>query len=113
MSGYAQGTRIERLVRDHLRDHGYAVIRAAGSKGAADLAAFACSEVLFVSVKRTIALISPAERNALLALADVLGGYLGTPLVATKPVRQPINYRALTGPGPNDWIPWEPKEIAT
>lgn len=110
MSEYRKGSRIERLVRDHLQEHGYAVIRAAGSKGAADLAAFANGLVLFVSVKRTNALISPAERLALLALAEHVG-IIAIPIVATKPIRQPITYRLLTGPGPKDWLPWEPKEI--
>lgn len=108
MSRYETGARTERLVRDDLMAYGYSVVKAAGSKGAADLVAFRRGFVLFVQVKRTEAQISPLGRLALIALADLLGRHIGVPVVATKPARKPITYRVLTGPGPKDWLPWEP-----
>jgi holliday junction resolvase len=108
MTAYANGARVERLVRDHLQANGYAVIKAAGSKGAADLVAFRRGWVLFVQVKRTQAQLSPAARTRLLELADTLGAHIAIPVVASKPARMPISYRVLTGPGPKDWLPWEP-----
>lgn len=108
MSRYTVGARTERLIRDDLMAYDYAVVKAGGSKGAADLVAFRRGFVLFVQVKRTEAQISPRERLALIALADLLGRHIGVPVVATKPVRKPISYRVLTGPGPKDWLTWEP-----
>ena len=105
---YDNGARTERLIRDWLHDHGYAVVKAGGSKGAADLVAFRRGFVLFVQVKRTNAQLPPAERASLLALADILGSHIAVPVVATKPARKPISARVLTGPGPKDWLPWEP-----
>ena len=103
------GRRIEHAVRDDLTQAGWVVAaRAAGSKGAADLICFRPGLVALVQVKRTNAQLPPAERQALIALADVLGLHIAIPVVATKPVRQPITYRLLTGPGPKDWTDWHP-----
>lgn len=109
MSEYEKGRRAEYEVRDHLQSFGYAVIRSAASKGVADLAAFRRGFVLFVQVKRVDEPISPAERAALLGLADILGTHIAVPIVAIRLLGQKeIIYRALTGPGPKEWLPWEP-----
>lgn len=104
LSSYSDGRRTEWAVIQHLSDHGYQCIRAAGSKGAADIAGFRAGEAVFVSVKRTDPLISPAERVALLDLARTIDGHA---LVATKPLRQPLAFRRLTGTGPRDYEAWE------
>lgn len=109
MSGYAAGRRVEWLVRDDLAAARFEVFRTAGSKGIVDLIGIRAGLVALVQVKRTQAQIPPAKRRALLALADLVGYRVGLPIVATKPDRQPIGYRLLTGPGPNDHRPWSPE----
>lgn len=110
MSGYATGRRAEYDVIHDLQENGYETIRAASSKGVADVVAFKPGEALFVSVKRTNPTISPAERTNLLRVA----GYVnGVPLVATRPLYKPLQYRRLTGPGPKDHTPWTPNHGAT
>lgn len=106
MSRYGQGVRVEHAVADDLRAHGYHVVRAASSKGAADVIALGHGEVIAVNVKRT-RMPSPAERRHHLAVADSIPGVI-LPIVALKPARQPLEYRLLTGPGPRDWCTWEP-----
>ena len=109
MSTASTGRRIEHAVRDDLTAHGWTLVcRAAGSKGAADLVAVRPGRVAFVQVKRTDPRLSPAERHRLIELADRLGHHIALPIVVCKPLRRPIEYRMLTGPGPRDWAPWHP-----
>jgi Holliday junction resolvase len=127
------GRRFEWKVRDALRADGYTVIRSAGSKGAVDLVAFKDGRryrpdvvsigqpgdvvyvepgrhMLFVQAKRTNGTIPPAERAELIRYAHIARAI---PVVAYQPKpRQPIAYRRLTGPGPKDWQPWTPDEVA-
>lgn len=110
MSGYTDGRRVEYAVIEDLKDNGYDTLRAASSKGLADVVAIKPGQVLLVNCKRTTA-PGPAERADLLRIAAALPG-VGIPLVALKPLRQPLTYRALTGPGPKDWQPWTPDEVA-
>lgn len=110
MSTATTGRYVEHLVRDELRAHGWVVAaRAAASKGPADLVAIRPNLVAFVQCKKTDPQLSPAERGQLIALADVLGLHLALPIVACKPLRQPIQWRLLTGPGPKHWMPWSPQ----
>lgn len=110
MSTATTGRRTEHAVRDDLSQAGWVVAaRAAGSKGAADLICFRPGRVALIQVKRTNAQLPPAERQALIHLADTLGLAIALPVVATKPIRQPIAYRLLTGPGPRDWTDWNPR----
>jgi Holliday junction resolvase len=102
---YRNGRQNEYLVRDHLISLGYETVRAAGSKGKADIVALRPGEVLLVQVKASNPQISPAERTALVSMAVAAGAQ---PIVAHKPFRQPIVYRTLTGTGPKDWKPWYP-----
>lgn len=48
MTHYQRGVYLERLARDLLHEQGYAVLRAADSKGAVDLAAFNAREVQLI-----------------------------------------------------------------
>ena len=105
MSRYSEGVRVEHLVIDDLRANGYQCIRASSSKGVADVVAVKVGEVVLVNVKRTT-MPGPAERLALWRLRwDCV-----LPVVALKPLRCPIEYRLLTGPGPKEWVPWTPDE---
>ena len=110
MTNYTRGRAVEYKVWADLEADGYQVLRAAGSKGVADLIALKPGEVLLVQVKAADPQLSPAERKALLELAHLTGAL---PLVAYKPFRKPIIYRQLTGPGPKDWQPWHPDQIVT
>lgn len=110
MNGARAGVEVERKVRDDLTAHGYVVYRSAGSRGAADLVAIGVGEVLFIQCKRSKPQLPPAERRALVWLADRLGAE-GLPIVATRPPRQGISYRVLTGVGPKDHMPFEPTHL--
>ena len=108
-----QGRRVEHAVRDHLTGQGYEVIRAAASKGPADLVAIKTGQVLLINVKRT-ALPSPAERAELLRLASLLPG-VGVPVIARKPPRLPVRLeRVLTADrSPSARVPFHPDFAAT
>lgn len=67
--------------------------------------------MIFVQCKITNPVIPPAERIALINLAR-RGGAL--PIVAHRTRdkdthRMRPHFRQLTGPGPKDWLPWEPE----
>lgn len=110
------GTEAERRVRNDLVAAGYYFMRAAGSKGVADLVAVGEEQVLFVQVKRTEnghgvgSVIGPAARRALVLLADRLP-IIGLPVVAIVRPRKPIEYHTLTGFGAADHFPLELQEI--
>jgi Holliday junction resolvase len=104
VTNYTAGRAFEYQVRDDLEADGYQVIRAAGSKGAADLIAIKPGQILLVQVKRLNGTIPPADRVKLTDLARMCDGL---PLVAHKPVpRGGIKYRLLTGTGVADWVAW-------
>lgn len=106
MSNYFNGATFERKVAAKLTHDGYAVVRAAGSKGACDLVCLKPGQVVLVQVKRTNPQLPPAERSALWQLAQFCGGL---PIVAFQPEpRKPIRYRLLTGYGPKQWTDWSP-----
>ena len=102
MSRYSQGRDVEYAVIDHLKAHGYDTIRAASSKGLADVVAIGDAHVLLVNCKRT-QMPGPGERADLLRVAARVSAI---PLVALKPFREALVFRRLTGPGPRDWYPW-------
>jgi hypothetical protein len=106
--GYVAGRRVEWAVIDHLKDAGYDTVRAASSKGLADIVAIKQGQALFVNVKRTTP-PGPAERADLLRIAALLPG-VGVPLVALGPASQ-LTFRRLTGPGPRDFVPWVADEV--
>ena len=108
-----QGRRVEHAIRADLAAHGYDIVRAAASKGPADLVAIKFGQVVFVNVKRT-RLPDRAEREELLRLAALLPG-VGVGVIARKPPRRPIRYdRVLTADGhPSARVAWTPDEAAT
>lgn len=109
MSGYTEGRKVEYDVIAALQADGYETVRAASSKGLADVVAIKTGQVLLVNCKRTT-MPGPAERADLLRIAALLPG-VGVPVVALHPRRQPLTFRLLTGPGPRDWEPWSPDQI--
>lgn len=109
MSTATVGRAKEYKVRDHLLTAGWAFpLRSAASKGVADLTLFKPGRVLLVQVKASDPYLLPIERQRLLAMADWVGLTLALPVVAATPNRKPIVYRLLTGPGHDDWAPWDP-----
>jgi Holliday junction resolvase len=109
VSGYSEGRRVEYAAIDYLRANGYDTVRAASSKGLADVVAIKPGQVLLVNCKRTT-MPGPSERADLLRIAASLPG-VGVPLVALHPRREPLTFRRLTGAGPKDWTPWTPDDI--
>ena len=108
-SHYQRGAAFERRVAARLTRDGYHCIRAAGSKGAADIIALKPSQVLLVQVKRTNPLLPRPERIALVHLACVVGGL---PIVAYQSApRKPLSYRVLTGIGPKEFAEWTPDQV--
>ena len=104
-NNYRTGRDFEHRTRAVLREAGYDVIRAAGSKTKADLVAIKPGQVLFVQCKRT-ALPSPAERSELLRLSRCLGLF-GSAVIARKgPRGTPVAFEQLTGPGPKQRQPF-------
>lgn len=110
MSGYSDGVRVEHAVIHHLEQNGYDTVRAASSKGLADVVAVKPGQILFVNCKRTNP-PGPAERAELLRVAAHLPG-IALPIVALKPLRQPLQYRVLLGTAPKAWAVWTPDEAA-
>jgi Holliday junction resolvase len=68
MNASAKGRRAEHKARMILRADGFEVIRAAASKGVADLVAWNAETIVFVSVKSGTKYASVVERAALRAL---------------------------------------------
>lgn len=102
---YRTGRDFEWRTRSVLRDAGYEVIRAAGSKTKADLLAIKAGELLFIQCKRT-ALPSPAERRALLHMTEHLVG--AHALIARRgPRGTPVVFERLTGPAANQREPFQ------
>ena len=79
MSGYHQGRSVEYAVMHDLKRHGWECTRAASSKGSADVIGIRSGHVALISVKRT-RMAAPAERRALIAVADHLPG-VGIPII--------------------------------
>jgi len=70
MSHYTRGRRLEHLARAYFEQHGYTVIRSAGSKSPVDLVCLRAGEpTLLVQCKYGQRRMSRAERNDLIALA--------------------------------------------
>ena len=109
---------------------GYEIIRSAGSKTKVDFVAFrqggldpanltrsaspydqtGLTELLFVQVKKsTNGTIPTDERAELLRLAGIARAI---PIVVHKRIPRGFAFRRLTGPGPKDWQPWTPDEVA-
>ncbi len=109
MSGYSEGRKVEHDVIDYLRRNGYDTIRAASSKGLADVVAIKPGQVLLVNCKRTT-MPGPAERVDLLRIASCLPG-VSVPLVALHPRYEALTFRRLTGISPRDWATWTPDDI--
>lgn len=101
---------------------GYDCLRSSGSRGKVDVVAVGPEkrwshesrpgQMLFVQCKITNPLISPAERIGIQDLALRAGAL---PLVAYKALdivtgRVRPHFRKLTGPGPKDWLLWQPGE---
>lgn len=109
---------------------GYDCLRSSGSRGAVDVVAVGPEvpknadsllredsdggPLLFIQCKITNPNIGPADRNRVQDLATRAGA---VPLVAyrakdTTTGRMRPHFRLLTGPGPKDWLLWEPVEGA-
>jgi Holliday junction resolvase len=110
VSSYDDGVRVEHATIHDLQKNGYDTVRAASSKGFADVVAVKPGQILFVNCKRTTP-PGPTERAELLRVAAHLPG-IALPIVALKPLRQSLQYRVLLGVAPKAWAVWTPDEAA-
>ena len=79
-------------------------MRSAGSKGKIDLMALKSQKLLFVQCKLN-GLCTPAERKEIIRLSLMVNA---VPLVAYSD--KGVCFRKLNGPGPYDWVNWDPQE---
>lgn len=109
MSTATDGRRREHQVRDHLTTHGWRLLmRAAGSKGSADLAMVSAEHGLaLVQVGSRSKRLDPADRARFLADADDAGALA---LLAVVVPRQPITYWQVTSGSARTWHRWTPEE---
>lgn len=73
-SNYAKGRRREYRTQQILETAGYLTLRAASSKGVADVVAVRAQDVRLISVKSGSAYASSAERETLAILAGAMRG---------------------------------------
>lgn len=106
---YRLGRAVEYRVRDDLRKRGWFVMRSPASKSPIDLVAVRTGDVLFIQVKRSMAL-PPKEWNELLEVAEPAGAI---PLLAGSPTGRGLVYFRLTGlkDGSKRKQPMEPFEL--
>jgi Holliday junction resolvase len=89
---YRRGREFEYRVRDHLKAHGYFVLRSPASKSPIDLVAIRPGEVLFVQCKRGGSL-GPGEWNRLWELAE---SCCALPILAETPWPRTYRFWRLT-----------------
>lgn len=104
-----QGANFELRIMDDLSRFGYTAHRSSGSHGAVDVVAVGENTTLWIQAKISKATIPPKERDAVLRLVTRVGPG-AAPLTASR-TPGGVAYRLLTGPGPKDWLPWEPEPL--
>lgn len=105
-----QGANFELQIMHDLERFGYVAHRSSGSHGAVDVVAVGDLSTLVIQAKISQPIIPPKERAAVLALADRMGGRSAVPMVAYR-ISGKVMYRVLTGPGPKDFLLWEPEPL--
>lgn len=105
MSTASDGRRREHKVRDDLKAHGWEfVMRAAASKGAADLLmAHPEHGPALVQVGSKTKTLGPDDRERLCHVADLCSAL---PLLAIVTPRRPITYYVVTRDIPSTWTSW-------
>jgi Holliday junction resolvase len=107
---YRDGTRFENVVRKRLEEDRYWCTRSAGSKTKVDLVAIKPGQVLLVQCKRD-GRCSPAERAAIVLLAECLP-MVAVPVLAWKRVGSTtILLDRITGLGPKDRASFTTDEV--
>lgn len=107
MSAATQGRSSEYATRDHMIEHGWEfVMRAAASKGAADLLmAHETHGAALVQVGRNSKRLGPADRERLCHASELVGALA---ILATVLPRQGIAYCSVTRDKPSLWEEWSP-----
>ena len=95
MTRYTRGRDFEHRISRRLEQAGYAVIRAASSKGAADLVAIGHGHTLLVQCKLAGSSLPPAEWNALYRLARQGDGLVPIAAFGRGAGRPPAFYELL------------------
>lgn len=106
MSTATSGRAREYRVRDHLAGHGYVpIMRASGSKGAADLLlGHPFTGALLVQVGAGSKRLGPAARERLCQAAELTGAEA----VLAVATRRGITYWAVSRDIPSRWEEWTP-----
>ena len=109
MSQYRGGADLERAAKKTLETGGYYVIRSAGSKGIADMAAFKRGEIVLVQCK-TDGYVGPAERVAFRQLCLQLGAVCVVGRWERTGPRggRSVAFDELTSMGPAGYRSWTP-----
>ena len=92
-----------------LTRYGYVAHRSSGSHGAVDVVAVGDMVTLVIQAKITAQVIPPYERRAVIGLAARMGPG-AVPMSAYRD-RGRVRYRVITGPGPKDFMAWDPKPL--
>lgn len=92
-----------------LTRYGYIAHRSSGSHGAVDVVAVGDGVTLVIQAKITAQIIPPYERRAVIALAARMGP-TAVPMSAYRD-RGQVRYRIISGPGPRDFVAWEPAAL--
>lgn len=105
MSTATDGRRREYKVRDHLEGQGWVrIMRAAGSKGAADLLlAHPVHGAALVQVGSESKTLGPADRERLCYAAELCSAL---PLLAVVINRQPVQFWLVSRDVPSKWERW-------
>ena len=101
-----QGANFELAIMADLTRYGYIAHRSSGSHGAVDVVAVGDMVTLVIQAKITAQVIPPYERRAVIGLAARMGS-AAVPMSAYRD-RGKVRYRVITGPGPRDFIGWQP-----
>lgn len=104
-----RGDYFERQVRDTLAEHGWLVIRSAGSLGVADLWAARHDKTLMLVSCKISGRIDPAERTALLDAAELAGARA---VVAMRPRGGRVTVAAIVR-GTRHLVPLETLHVPT
>jgi Holliday junction resolvase len=95
VSNQSRGIYLERAVMDVLHDHGWTVIRSAGSHGAADVVGVKPGVCVFIQSKMRLALLGSREWTTLWDLSQKAGA---VPIVAYRPSPRTMAFSRILGP---------------
>jgi hypothetical protein len=103
-----QGANFELQIMHHLSELGYDVLRSSGSRGKIDVVAVGDPHTLWIQAKISNPLLSPADRVAVIGVADRVSLHGDAYPVVAYRIRGKVCFRMLTGYGPRDFTDFRP-----